>query len=125
MTPLTEGSMAITGLHAIMYSTADDATRAFFRDVLGWPSVDAGRGWLIFKAPPAEIAVHPAEDDGRHELYLMCDDLDATVAELQAKGVQFRAVSEQRWGRLTHIVLPSGEELGLYEPKHPKAIDLP
>jgi predicted enzyme related to lactoylglutathione lyase len=117
--------MAITGLHAIMYSTEDDATRAFFKDVLGWPSVDAGRGWLIFKAPPAEVAVHPAEQDGRHELYLMCDNLDQTIEELHAKGVQTRGISEERWGRLTHIVLPSGEELGLYEPKHPKAIDLP
>jgi len=114
--------MAITGLHAIMYSTEDDATRAFFRDVLGLPFVDAGRGWLIFKAPPAEIAVHPADKDGRHELYLMCDDLDATIAELRAKGVVTRAISEERWGRLTHIVLPSGEELGLYQPKHPTAI---
>ena len=115
--------MAITGLHAILYSTQDDATRTFFRDVLGLPFVDAGRGWLIFKAPPAEIAVHPAEEGGRHELYLMCDDLDATIAELHAKGVVTRAVSEQRWGRLTQIVLPSGEELGLYQPKHPTAID--
>jgi predicted enzyme related to lactoylglutathione lyase len=116
--------MAITGLHAIMYSTQDEATRAFFRDVLKWQSVDAGRGWLIFKTPPAELAVHPAEEDGRHELYLMCDDLDATIRELHEKGVTTRAISEQPWGRLTHIVLPSGEEFGLYEPKHPTAIDL-
>ena len=116
--------MAITGLHAILYSTKDDATRKFFKDVLGWPSVDAGRGWLIFKAPPAEVAVHPADEDGKHELFLMCDDLDATVRDLHAKGVKTGSVSEQPWGRLTHIVLPSGEELGLYEPKHPKAIDL-
>ena len=116
--------MAITGLHAIMYSTKDDATRAFFRDVLGWPSVDAGRGWLIFKAPPAEIAVHPAEKDGRHELYLMCDDIGATVADLNAKGVTTAPIQEERWGRLTHLTLPSGEQFGLYEPKHPKAIDI-
>jgi predicted enzyme related to lactoylglutathione lyase len=117
--------MAIIGLHAIMYSTEDEATRAFFRDVLGLSFVDAGHGWLIFKAPPAEIAVHPAEEDGRHELYLMCDDLDATIAELNAKGVTTRGIQEQRWGRLTHIVLPSGEELGLYQPKHPMAIEGP
>ena len=117
--------MAIIGLHAIMYSTEDEATRAFFRDVLGLSYVDAGRGWLIFKAPPAKIAVHPAEEDGRHELYLMCDDLDATIAELKAKGVATRGIQEQRWGRLTHIVLPSGEELGLYQPTHPMAIDAP
>ena len=80
--------MAIIGLHAIVYSTKHDATRAFFKDVLGLPSVDAGRGWLIFQAPPAEIAVHPSEEDGHHELFLMCDDIDATVAELKAKGVR-------------------------------------
>jgi predicted enzyme related to lactoylglutathione lyase len=116
--------MAITGLHAILYSTQDDATRAFFRDVLGFPSVDAGRGWLIFKAPPAEIAVHPTDGDSRHELYLMCDDIDKTIAELNGKGVKTAPISEQRWGRLTSITLPSGEQFGLYEPRHPTAIDL-
>jgi predicted enzyme related to lactoylglutathione lyase len=114
--------MPIIGLHAIMYSSKAEATRKFFNDVLAWPSVDAGRGWLIFEAPPAEIAVHPAEGDERHELYLMCDDLDATIAELRGKGVATRAIHEQPWGRLTHIVLPSGEEFGLYQPKHPMAI---
>ena len=74
--------MAITGLHAILYSSKGDATRKFFADVLGWPSVDAGRGWLIFKTPPAELAVHPAEADARHELYLMCDNLDRTAIDL-------------------------------------------
>ncbi len=116
--------MAITGLHAILYSTKDDATRAFFRDVLGFPSLDAGRGWLIFKAPPAEIAVHPADGDSRHELYLMCDDIEATIAELNAKGVKTAPISEPRWGRSSSITLPSGEQLGLYEPRHPTAIDL-
>jgi predicted enzyme related to lactoylglutathione lyase len=114
--------MAIIGLHAIVYSTKHDATRAFFKDVLGLPSVDAGRGWLIFQAPPAEIAVHPSEEHGHHELFLMCDDIDATVAELKAKGVETRAIKDQPWGRLAQIVLPSGEELGVYEPKHPLAI---
>ena len=116
--------MAITGLHAILYSSKDDATRKFFKDVLGLPFVDAGHGWLIFKAPPAEIAVHPADGDGRHELYLMCDDLDATITDLHAKGVKTGKVSEQRWGRLTSIALPGGGTLGLYEPRHPKAIDI-
>jgi catechol 2,3-dioxygenase-like lactoylglutathione lyase family enzyme len=116
--------MAITGLHAILYSSKDAATRTFFRDVLGLPFVDAGHGWLIFKAPPAEIAVHPAEGDGKHELYLMCDDIDRTTAELQARGVKTAPIQEQRWGRLTSITLPDGEHLGLYEPKHPKAIDI-
>ena len=114
--------MAIIGLHAILYSKAAEADRAFLRDVLGFPSVDAGRGWLIFAAPPAEIAVHPAEGKGYHELYLMCDDIGTTAAALRAKGVEVAAIQEQSWGRLTHIALPSGEELGLYEPRHPMAI---
>ena len=107
-----------------MYSNKDVATRAFFRDVLGFPSVDAGGGWLIFAAPPAELAVHPAEGDEHHELYLMCDDIEATIAELKDKGVTTRRIQEQPWGRLTQIVLPSGEELGLYEPKHPMAVGM-
>jgi predicted enzyme related to lactoylglutathione lyase len=118
--------MPITGLHAILYSAKDEETRTFFRDVLGLAFVDAGHGWLIFKAPPAELAVHPAAgEDGRHELYLMCDDLDATIRDLNAKGVTTGPVQEQRWGRLTSITLPGGAQLGMYEPKHPRAIDLP
>lgn len=116
--------MAIMGLHAILYAKQDEATRAFFRDVLGLPSVDAGRGWLIFKAPPAELAVHPTDEESRHELFLMCDDIDKTVAELNAKGVKTTPIHEQRWGRSTSLTLPGGEQLGMYEPKHPKAIDL-
>src|SRR6478672_8966103 len=111
-------------MHAIVFSPEAEKVRTFFADVLGMPSVDAGGGWLIFALPPAELAVHPADGDGRHELYLMCDDIDATVADLKAKGVETATISEQRWGRLTHVTLPSGEPLGLYEPKHPKAIDL-
>ena len=117
--------MAITGMHALMYSKKADATRAFFRDVLGFPSVDAGQGWLIFAMPPAELAVHPAEDAEYHELYLMCDDIDSTIAELRRKGVATAPIQEQPWGRLTQITLPSGEELGVYEPKHPTAIAKP
>jgi catechol 2,3-dioxygenase-like lactoylglutathione lyase family enzyme len=110
----------ITGAHAIVYSSDADADRAFFRDVLGFPSVDAGGGWLIFALPPAELAAHPAEQSGRHELYLMCDDVEATVAELELKGVEFSGpVSEQGFGLLTAIKLPGGGELGLYEPRHP------
>ena len=116
--------MPIIGLHAILYSKKAEATRAFFRDVLGFPSVDAGQGWLIFAAPPAELAVHPAEDIEEHELYLMCDDIEATVAELQRKGVVTRPIQDQPWGRLTQVVLPSGDELGLYEPRHPMAISV-
>lgn len=110
----------ITGAHAIVYSRDADADRAFFRDVLGFPSVDAGGGWLIFALPPAELAAHPADAGGRHELYLMCDEIESTVAELQAKGVEFTApVSDQRFGLLTSLKLPGGGELGLYEPRHP------
>ena len=110
----------ITGAHAIVYSLDADADRAFFRDVLGFPSVDAGGGWLIFALPPAELAAHPAEAGGRHELYLMCDEIESTVAELQAKGVEFTApVSDQGFGLLTSLKLPGGGELGLYEPRHP------
>ena len=110
----------ITGAHAIVYSRDADADRAFFRDVLGFPSVDAGGGWLIFALPPAELAAHPADAGGRHELYLMCDEIEATVAGLEAKGVEFtRPVSDEGFGLLTSLKLPGGGELGLYEPRHP------
>jgi catechol 2,3-dioxygenase-like lactoylglutathione lyase family enzyme len=110
----------ITGAHAIVYSRDADADRAFFRDVLGFPSVDAGGGWLIFALPPAELAAHPADAGGRHELYLMCDEIESTVADLQAKGVEFTApVSDEGFGLLTSLKLPGGGELGLYEPRHP------
>ncbi|HVK20618.1 MAG TPA: extradiol dioxygenase [Actinokineospora sp.] len=115
----------ITGTHAILYSADADADRAFLRDVLGLSHVDAGGGWLIFKLPPAEVGVHPAETNG-HELYLLCDGLDATMAELTAKGVSFAGgVTEAGWGRVTSIVLPGGGKVGLYEPRHPVAHDLP
>jgi catechol 2,3-dioxygenase-like lactoylglutathione lyase family enzyme len=110
----------ITGAHAILYSADADADRAFLRDVLGFPSVDAGGGWLIFALPPAELAAHPSEKGGRHELYLMCDDIESTVAELEGKGVEFvRPVRDEGYGLLTSIGLPGGGELGLYEPRHP------
>lgn len=116
----------ITGLHAILYSPDVDKVRAFLRDVLGLKSVDAGHGWLIFAAPPAELACHPAEpgEKPHHSLYLMCDDLKAAMRELQSKGVQCGTVTEARWGLLTTIQLPGGGELGLYQPKHPTAIGL-
>jgi catechol 2,3-dioxygenase-like lactoylglutathione lyase family enzyme len=116
--------VAIIGMHALMYSKKDEETRRFFRDVLGFPSVDAGHGWLIFAAPPTELAIHPTEEDEHHELYLMCDDIEATVADLHAKGVQTQPIQEQRWGRSTQLSLPSGERLGLYEPRHQMAITL-
>src|SRR5690242_14662670 len=114
----------INGAHAILYSTDAEADRAFLRDVLGFPHVDAGHDWLIFKLPPAEVAVHPADAEPRHELYLMCDDLAATMADLAGRGVEVAAVSAERWGSLAVIRLPSGAELGLYEPRHPVAYDL-
>jgi len=117
--------VAIIGMHALMYSKKDEATRRFFRDVLGFPAVDAGHGWLIFTAPPTELAIHPAEETEHHELYLMCDDIEATLADLRAKGVQTRPIQERPWGRLTQLPLPSGEELGIYEPRHPTAIARP
>ena len=115
----------ITGVHALLYSKDADATRALFRDVLGFASVDAGHGWLIFALPPAELAVHPESDggEGHAELYLMCDDIDATVRDLATKGVELtRPIAEQRWGRVTAISLPGGGQLGLYQPLHPTAL---
>jgi len=112
----------INGAHVILYSRDDEADRAFLRDVLGFRYADAGGGWLVFAVPPAEVAVHPTAGEQDHQLYLMCDDLDVTVAELAAKGVEFGApVSEQRWGRVTSIRLPGGGEVGLYQPRHPTA----
>ena len=110
----------ITGAHAIIFTKHADAVRAFVRDVLELPSVDAGDGWLIFGLPAAELAAHPVADGSHHELYLMCDDIHATVAELRGRGVEFsRPISDERWGLVTAIKLPDGGELGLYQPKHP------
>ena len=115
----------IMGSHVIVFSRDAEADRAFFADVLGQPHVDAGGGWLIFKVPPAELAVHPSDGPTGQELYFMCDDLEATMSELQTKGVNFtHAVSEERWGRLTRFRLPGGGEVGMYEPLHPLAIHL-
>jgi hypothetical protein len=108
----------ISGAHAIIYSANAEADRAFFRDVLGFAWVDAGRGWLIFALPPAEIAFHPAEENGKQEIYLMCDDVAATVNMLEGKKVKCDAVSDQGWGLLTHLSLPGGSRLGLYQPRH-------
>jgi predicted enzyme related to lactoylglutathione lyase len=109
----------IIAVHALLYSRKADAARAFFRDVLKLDSVDAGGGWPIYALPPAEIAVHPTEDSQPPELYLVCDDVDKTVAELKAKGVEIlRPISDQGWGRVTWIRIPENVELGLYEPKH-------
>ncbi len=113
----------ITGVHALIYTKNADGLRAFFRDVLGFPAVDAGRGWLIFALPPAELGVHPSDDASEHEIWLMCDDIGRTVRELEEKGVQIvRPVEDQGFGLVTAIRLPDGNELGLYEPRHPLAI---
>jgi catechol 2,3-dioxygenase-like lactoylglutathione lyase family enzyme len=112
--------MAITGIHAIVYTRDAQADRAWLTDVLGLESVDAGGGWPVFALPPAELAAHPASSEGGTvELYLMCDDIEATMQELRDKNVAFDGpVTDQRWGRVTKIVLPSGARLGLYEPRH-------
>ena len=113
----------ITGMHAIVFSQETEKTRAFFADVLGLPSVDAGGGWPIFALPPAELAVHPVEGDGRHQLYLMCDDIHATLAELQGKGAEVaQEVSDEGWGLLAAIRMPDGSEFPIYEPRHPSPI---
>jgi catechol 2,3-dioxygenase-like lactoylglutathione lyase family enzyme len=115
----------ITGAHAIVFSEDAEAARAFFGDVLRMPAVDAGGGWLIFALPPAELACHPTapEDGGRHELYLMCDDIEATVADLEAKGVEFVApISDEGFGRMTRMRVPGAGDLGLYQPTHPSPL---
>ena len=110
-------------MHAIVFSPEAEKVRAFFGDVLGLSSVDAGGGWLIFALPPAELAVHPADGDARHELYLMCDSIDATLAELREKGVEVaQGVTDQGWGLLATIRLPDGSEFPLYEPRHPSPL---
>ena len=111
----------ITGAHVILFSTDAQADRAFLRTLFA-DAVDAGDGWLIFALPPAELAVHPTDSAPASALYLMCDDIDATLADLVARGVTIvRPVTEERWGRLAAIAMPSGAELPLYQPLHPVA----
>ena len=112
----------IFGAHVIVYSKDAEADRSFFRDVLGFKSVDAGHGWLIFALPPAEAAFHPAEENDRHELYFMCDDLKAEISALKKKGVACSDIHNERWGSITKISLPGGGKVGLYQPKHPIAL---
>jgi len=112
----------IFGVHVIVYSKDAEADRAFFRDVLGFASVDAGHGWLIFALPPAEAAFHPAEENDRHELYFMCEDLKAEMSALKKKGVACSDIQKERWGSITKISLPGGGKIGLYQPKHPTAL---
>lgn len=115
--------MLISGAHMVLYSKNAVADRKFFRDVLKFPYVDAGEGWLIFSLPPSEVAVHPSKsssgEEEAHSFFLMCDDLQSTIGSLKRKKIKCKIIGEQSWGKVAMIALPSGGELGLYEPKHP------
>jgi len=111
----------INGVHALVYAKDAEKVRAFFKDTLGFPSVDAGHGWLIFTLPPAELGIHPAEGEIHHEIYLMCDDVKATVAELRKKHVKCGPIREQGFGLVTSLTIPGGGTMGLYQPTHPTA----
>jgi hypothetical protein len=116
----------IYGAHALVYSRSPAQTRALLDTVLGTKSVDAGGGWLIFELPPSEIAVHPTDGAPRTDLYLMCQDIEATILELREKGVTFtKPVQDVSWGRVTAIALPDGGELGLYQPRHASPVPRP
>jgi catechol 2,3-dioxygenase-like lactoylglutathione lyase family enzyme len=112
----------ISGAHVVLYSVDAEADRAFFRDVLKYPFVDAGHNWLIFALPPAELAVHPADSASGHELFLMCDDLEAFVGQMAERGVECTDPSTERWGSITRVTLPSGGTLGVYQPSHPSPL---
>lgn len=114
----------INGAHIVIYTKDSEADRAFFRDVLKFPCVDAGHGWLIFAMPPLEAAFHDSEHNDRHELFLMCDDIAATLKDLKSKNVKVSDVTEQRWGMLATFTLPGGGKIGLYQPKHPSPSEL-
>ena len=107
--------------HVVIYSKDAVADRAFFRDILGFRSVDAGHGWLIFGVPAAEVAFHPHDQNNKHEMYFICDDLKAEKATLEKKGARFGETSEEQWGTRTTVLLPGGGQVGMYEPKHPVA----
>jgi hypothetical protein len=108
----------INGAHFIIYSADAQADKEFFRSVLKFPHVDVGHGWLIFGLPPAEVAVHPAEENGAQEFYLLCDDIEGFVKEMSDQKVACSPVSDQRWGSVVYITLPGGGKVGVYEPKH-------
>jgi hypothetical protein len=114
------GSSMITGAHAVIFSSDAEKDRAFFRDVLKLPNVDAGGGWLIFRLPPSEVAVHPADESGRHELYLLTDNVEEFETSMRARGLQVEAPQTLSWGVLTYLTLPGGGKIGVYEPRHPK-----
>jgi len=108
----------LIGAHTVIYSKNADADRAFFRDVLDLPNVDVGEGWLIFGVPPAELAVHPGDENDVHEFYLMCDDVEGLITELRRRGVVCSPAQNQGWGLLTRITLPGGGKVGVYQPRH-------
>ena len=112
----------IIGAHTIVYSTNPEADRTFLRDVLGLPQVDTGGGWLIFGLPPAEVAVHPGDQGGRHEVFLMCDDVRAFIADMDRRKITYTPIQNQEWGRLTQVTLPGGGKLGVYEPRHARPV---
>jgi len=108
----------INGAHAVIYSKDPEADKAFLRDTLQFRYVDVGHGWLIFGLPPSEVAVHPSEKNDVHEFFLMCDDIDAFIAEMNEEGVETSEIQAQPWGMLTKITLPGGGKLGVYQPRH-------
>ncbi|HEY7188802.1 MAG TPA: hypothetical protein VH436_19735 [Vicinamibacterales bacterium] len=110
----------ITGAHTIIYSKSAEADRAFLRDVFGLPNVDVGHGWLIFAVPPAEVAVHPSEENNIHEFYLMTDDIRGLVDSLTKQGLKCTPPQDEGWGVLTQVKLPGGGTVGVYEPRHPR-----
>jgi predicted enzyme related to lactoylglutathione lyase len=117
----------IAATHLLIYADDAEATREFLRDVLGWENVDAGEGWLIFKLPPAELGIHPADErrpSGTHAVFLMCHDIEATVLDLEAKGAEFTMpITDAGFGLITHMVVPGGGEIRLYQPKHDSPLD--
>jgi len=115
----------ITGVHTLIYTKQAEQVREFFKKTLKFPTVDAGRGWLLFALPPAEMGIHPTDKDGSYDLYLMCDNIEKTVAELTKHGARFpRGITTAGWGKVTAIELPGGLEMGLYEARHPTALGL-
>ena len=115
----------IIGAHSIVFSKDPKADRRFFLDVLKLPHADVGDGWLIFGLPPAEVAVHPADENSRHELFLMCDDIEALIAAMARHGIPCEPIQEQDWGLLTYVTLPGGGNLGVYQPKHARPESMP
>jgi hypothetical protein len=108
----------LIGAHSIIYSRNPEVDRGFFKDVLGLPSVDAGEGWLIFGLPPSEVAVHPSDMNGVHELYLMCDNIELFVSDMKAHDITCSSIENRDWGWLTTLILPGGGKLGVYQPRH-------